>query len=126
MKTALALSTLISGLLLGSTVLANNPYTFITDFELESISVKNSVATITVNHPESADAPRFELINGPSCLLGAPLKCYATVVRLDDPISFRGPRVRTTFEAAVPNIRADQGLELSVNGPNKKVITVKY
>jgi hypothetical protein len=104
---------------------AADPYSFVKDFELKSVVVSGTEATITVEHKESFGQARFELVAGQACAESYPAQCYGTVVRLDDSGS-TDDVVQSVFKVDLSKMYYNKGVVVTVFGPNSKKITVQY
>ncbi len=106
--------------------LAQDPYAFVTDFELVSVDMNGSEATFTVSHSEGHGVPaRFEFIPGQVCAESYPAKCFGTVVRLDISPSV-GEKVLTKFTVDFSDLFYEEGVIVRVNGPNGRVLSAQY
>lgn len=118
------------GLLCGSLLccapaFANDQYSFVKNFNLETVTIQGSVATITVSHPQSFGEPRFELIPGQACAMSYPAQCSGTLVRLDNS-GYNDNIVKTTFYVDLAKLYYKEGVVVTIHGPKSKNVTVQY
>jgi len=102
-----------------------DPYAFTKDFELVKITMNGAVAAITVKHKNTFVEPKFELVAGQACAESYPAQCYGTVVRLDDSGTTDGTS-ETTFQVDLTKLFYNEGVVLTVYGPQSKKISVQY
>lgn len=103
----------------------NDPYSFVTNFELVSVRMEGSKAFITVRHGGFEETQRFELIPGAACAESYPAQCYGVVVRLDSyPSSAK--TIETTFTVELSEMFYKEGVIVTIYGPNGVQKVVRY
>ena len=101
---------------------AQTGYSFVTNFTLQEATLNGSELTVTVSHPKTFAAPRFEIIPATACLESFPPQCRATIVRLDDQIQ-EGEIATTTLEADLAELFPNYPRAMvRLVAPNEEVI----
>lgn len=96
----------------------NEPFAFVSNFEVQHLSIKDGIANILLRHKKPIGKPaRFLFVPSPQCTGYVGMQCSASIIRLDNSLEedeFTTSTLRVHLKDIFP---PSDGIILYVHGP---------